>query len=131
MAGRQQEATMNGYQLTFYTEQNRKHGNQTVCEWLLHEAHELGIRGATVIQCAQGVGHAGDRHAAHALRLADQPQQIILATTDDEANRLLDIVRAANVHLFYVRAPVEFGWLGVDESPESRKHFHFFRRSDS
>ena len=34
---------MNGYQLTFYTEQNRKHGHQTVCEWLLHEVRQLGI----------------------------------------------------------------------------------------
>ncbi len=120
---------MNGCQLTFFTERNRKHGHQTVCEWLLHEARALGIRGATVIGCAQGVGHDGAHHSAHALSLADQPQQIILATTDDEADRLLDIVRAANVHLFYMRMPVEFGWIGGDTS-EPARHARFFRRAD-
>jgi PII-like signaling protein len=76
---------MNGYQLTFYTEQNRRHGHRTVCEWLLHEVRELGIGGATVINCAEGIGHAGAHHAAHALRLADQPVQIILAVRGGRA----------------------------------------------
>ena len=81
---------MNGYQLTFYTEQNRKHGHRTVSEWLLHEVRELGIHGATVISCAEGTGHAGAHHAAHMLKLADQPLQIILAVTEEEAERMLD-----------------------------------------
>jgi len=121
---------MNGCQLTFYTEQNRRHGHQSVCEWLLHEARVLGIRGATVVSCAQGIGHGGEHHAAHALSLADQPQQIILAATDDEADRLLGIVRAANVHLFYVRVPVEFGWIGGDETTEAAKRHRFFHRRE-
>jgi PII-like signaling protein len=122
---------MNGCQLTFYTEQNRRYGHQPVCEWLLHEVRALGIRGATVVNCAQGIGHAGEHHAAHALSLADQPQQIILAATDEEADRLLEIVRAAKVHLFYVRVPVEFGWIGGDETAEAAKRHRFFRRRDS
>jgi PII-like signaling protein len=104
---------MNGYQLTFYTEKNRKHGHQTVCEWFLQQSRELGIRGVTVINCAEGIGHAGARHAAHVLKLTDQPLQIILAVTDDEAERLLAIVRAEGVHVFYVRYPVEFGVIGA------------------
>ncbi|CAB3746617.1 DUF190 domain-containing protein [Paraburkholderia solisilvae] len=103
---------MHGYQLTFYTGQDRRHGHLSVCEWLLGQVHKLGIRGVTVINCAQGVGHAGAHHAAHALRLADQPLQIVMAVTEDEAERVLEIVRAANVHVFYVRAPVEFGLIG-------------------
>src|SRR5579871_4271968 len=89
---RSTEADMNGYQLTFYTEQNRRHGHHTVTEWLLHEAKQLGIHGATVINCAEGTGHAGAHHAAHALRLADQPVQIILAVTEEEAQRMLEVV---------------------------------------
>ncbi|TKC81649.1 DUF190 domain-containing protein [Trinickia terrae] len=117
---------MNGQQLTFYTERNRRHGHQTVCEWLLHEAHELGIHGATVVAAAEGIGHAGAHHAAHALKLADQPLQIILAATGDEAERMLAAVRAANVHVFYTRFPIEFGMIGEDE-PEASKttHRHF------
>jgi PII-like signaling protein len=114
---------MNGYQLTFYTEQNRKHGHQTVCEWLLHEVRQLGIRGATVINCAEGIGHAGAHHAAHVLKLADQPLQIILALTEDEAERILDVVRAENVHVFYTRFPIEFGLIGDDVPPKPSRHF--------
>lgn len=120
---------MNGYQLTFYTEQNRRHGHQTICEWLLHEVRKLGINGATVINCAEGIGHAGLHHAAHMLRLDDQPVQIILAVTEEEAGQLLDIVRAENVHVFYVRFPIEFGVIGDDVPHKSAKHFSVFKRS--
>jgi PII-like signaling protein len=120
---------MNGYQLTFYTEQNKRHGHQTVCEWLLHEVRSLGIHGATVINCAEGIGHAGARHAAHILRLTDQPQQIILAVTEEEAERLLERVRAERVHIFYMRSPVEFGVIGEDALPKASGHFSLFGRS--
>jgi PII-like signaling protein len=114
--------TMNGYQITFYTEKNRKHGHQTVCEWLLHEVPKLGIRGATVINCAEGIGHAGAHHAAHVLKLTDQPVQIILAVTEEEAERLLDLVRAEHVHVFYMRFPIEFGLIGEDAPQKPSKH---------
>ena len=120
---------MNGYQLTFYTEHNRKHGHQTVCEWLLHEVRQLGIGGATVINCAEGIGHAGSRHAAHMLKLDDQPVQIILAVTDDEARRLLDLVKAEHVHVFYTRAPIEYGLLGEDDPEHTPKKFSLFHRN--
>jgi PII-like signaling protein len=120
---------MNGYQLTFYTEQNRRHGHHTVTEWLLHEAKQLGIHGATVINCAQGTGHAGAHHAAHALRLADQPVQIILAVTEEEAQRMLEVVISQQVHVFYTRTPVEFGVLGEEgHDAAARKHFALFGR---
>ena len=119
---------MNGYQLTFYTEQNRRHGHHTITEWLLHEAKHLGIHGATVISCAEGTGHAGVHHAAHMLRLDDQPVQIILAVTEDEADRLLDAVKAEHVHVFYTRSPIEFGVLGDDAPAAGKKRFTLFGR---
>ena len=70
-----------------------------MCEWLLHEVRRLGISGATVINCAEGVGHAGARHAARMLKLDDQPVQIILAVTETEAEQLLDLVRAEDAQL--------------------------------
>ena len=110
---------MNGCQLTFYTEQNRRHGHRTVCEWLLQQANALGIHGATVISCAEGTGHAGAHHVAHVLRLADQPVQVILALAADDAERMLAAVKAGHVHVFYTRAPIEFGLLG-DAAPTPR-----------
>lgn len=114
---------MKGYQLTFYTEQNRRHGHQSVVEWLLSIAKHAGIRGATVVAAAEGVGHAGERHAARFFELADQPQQVIFAVTEAEAETLLDAVRQGSVPVFYTRSPIEFGMLGgrVDtKDPASR-----------
>lgn len=119
---------MNGYQLTFYTEQNRRHGHHTVADWLLHEAKQLGIHGATVINCAEGTGHAGVHHAAHVLNLTDQPVQVILAVTEDEADRMMDAVKAEHVHVFYTRSPVEFGLIGDDGKDSGGKHFSLFHR---
>ncbi|CAE6775607.1 hypothetical protein R69746_04049 [Paraburkholderia aspalathi] len=41
-----------GYQLTFYTEKNRRHGHQSVVECLLSIAKLVGIHGATVVASA-------------------------------------------------------------------------------
>jgi PII-like signaling protein len=117
---------MNGYQLTFYAGQDRRVGHMSVCEWLLHEVKRLGIHGATVISAAEGIGHSGAHHAAHALRLADQPMQIILALTEEEASTLLDAVRAQHVHVFYTRMPIEFGQIGDETSADKGKHFSLF-----
>jgi PII-like signaling protein len=119
---------MNGYQLTFYTERNRRHHNQPVCDWLLGEARRLGVMGATVIDCAEGTGHAGAHHAPHAFRVADQPVQIVLAVTAEEAERLLAIVEAADVHVFYTRIPVEFGVIGADAPQREHRLFPFKKR---
>ena len=120
---------MNGFLLTFYTEQNKRHGHRTICEWLLHEVKELGIHGATVISGSEGVGHAGVHHAAHILKLTDQPVQIILTVTDDEARRLLDLVKAEHVHVFYTRATIEYGLLGEDDPEHTPKKFSLFHRN--
>ena len=38
---------MQGYQLTFFTEQNRKHGHQSISDWLLTFAEQHGASGGT------------------------------------------------------------------------------------
>lgn len=104
---------MKGYQLTFYTEQSRRHEHQPVVDWLMARAKQMGVQGATVIAAAEGIGHAGAHHAARFFELADQPMQVIFAVTETESELLLDAVRRANVHVFYTRCPIEFGVLGL------------------
>ena len=101
-----------GYQLTFYTEKNRRHGHQSVVECLLSIAKLVGIHGATVLAASEGVGHAGARHAARFFELADQPQLVIFALTEGEAEALLEAVRAGCLPVFYTRCPIEFGLIG-------------------
>ncbi len=103
---------MNGYQLTFFTLQDRRHKGKPVVDWLVHLAQELGLRGATVLPATEGVGHH-HFHSAHFFELADQPLAVVMAVTEDECERLFARLRAEQVHLVYVKAPVEFGELGA------------------
>jgi hypothetical protein len=48
--------------------------------------------------------------------LADQPLSVVMAVTNEEADRLFERLRADNVHVFYVKTPVEFGILGDDDA---------------
>lgn len=103
---------MNGYQITFFTQQDRRHQHKPLAEWLILAARDLGIRGATIIAASEGYGHHRRIHSAHFFELADQPQEIVMAVSEEEAERLFDLLTNEGVHLFYVKTPVEFGTLG-------------------
>ena len=104
---------MKGYQLEFFMEQNKRHRHDNLWEWLLQAARKQGIRGATVFMCAMGYGQHRRIHAAHFFELADQPVEVTMVVTAEEADRLFALLEAEQVHLFYVKLPVEFGTLGT------------------
>ncbi|MDO8786922.1 MAG: DUF190 domain-containing protein [Sulfuritalea sp.] len=103
---------MNGYQITFFTQQDKRHHGKPLADWLLHLAQEMGLRGATLLAGSEGFGHHGRIHSSHFFELADQPLEVQMAVTAEEAERLFDRLKAEGVHLFYVKTPVEFGVLG-------------------
>jgi len=105
----------NGYQITFFTQQDRRHKRQPMAEWLLLAARDLGVRGATIVAASEGYGQHRRIHSAHFLELADQPQEVVMAVSEDECERLFDLLRKEAVHLFYVKTAVEFGVLGAAE----------------
>ena len=106
---------MKGFQITFFTQQDRRHHHRPLAEWLMFAALELGVRGATVIAASEGFGMHRRIHSAHFFELADQPQEIVVAATEEEADRLFAFLQKEGVHLFYVKSPVEFGVLGALE----------------
>ncbi|MBA3536908.1 MAG: DUF190 domain-containing protein [Tatlockia sp.] len=101
-----------GYQLEFFMEQNERHGNKLVYEWLIDKAKELGIRGATAFTGALGFGEQRHMHSAHFFELLDQPVQITMIVREAEAIKLLSFLSDEKVDLFYVKLPAEFGRLG-------------------
>lgn len=103
---------MNGYQITFFTQQDKVHHGKPLGEWLIQLAREMGLPGATMTSGVEGFGHRGRIHSAHFFELADQPIEVVLAVSEDEAARLFERLRAEGVHLFYVKTPIEFGTLG-------------------
>lgn len=103
---------MHGFQITFFTEQNRHHGDKLLSQWLIELAQSLGIRGATILAAEEGIGHNGHFHSAHFFELADQPIEIVMVITAEESDRLFERLRQENVSLFYMKSPVEFGTAG-------------------
>ncbi|MBI5785418.1 MAG: DUF190 domain-containing protein [Rhodocyclales bacterium] len=106
---------MQGYQITFFTRQDHRHKGKPLADWLVHLAQELGLRGATLIGGGEGFGQHGRLHSARFFELADQPQEVVMAATADETERLFERLKLEGVHLFYVKTPVEFGVLGEPE----------------
>jgi PII-like signaling protein len=111
---------MQGYQLTFFTQQDRVYKNQPLAQWLLEQAKALGIRGATVNGSLQGLGHDGAIHAINMFDLSDQPVQVTMVLSEDEVQPLFTLLEQEHITLFYMKSPVEFGTLGAGNT-EKRK----------
>jgi PII-like signaling protein len=109
---------MKGFQLTFLTLQDRRHGGRLLSEWLIQAAQALGIRGATVITAAEGFGHDRRLHSRHFFELTDQPVEITMIISENEVERLFTRLREEKVNVFYVKAPIEFGRLGEVDEPQ-------------
>ena len=103
---------MNGYQVTFFTQQGRSIHGQPVGEWLIGLAKQMGLHGATLVAAAEGVGRSGKVHAAHFFELNDQPIEVVTIVTTEEADRLFSRLQAEKLKIFYVKVPVEFGVVG-------------------
>lgn len=103
---------MKGYQLTFFTQQDRQHNHLPLGEWLLQAAMKLGIGGATLIVATEGFGHDRKLHSAHFFELADQPVEVTMAVNEQQAERIFEHLRQEGVKVFYVKIPIEFGMTG-------------------
>lgn len=107
---------MKGYQITFFTQQDKRYQGHPFGEWLMLTARKLGLHGATVVAASEGFGHHGRIHSAHFFELADQPQEVIVAGTGEEIQRLLDFLQQEGAHVFYVKSEVEFGVVGEPDA---------------
>lgn len=105
---------MKGFQLSFFTVQDRSYKGKPITDWLLNQAQQLGIRGATVLIAAEGVGKSGDIHKHHFFELADQPVEVTMALTEQQAEQLFKVIEQARIELFYTKTDIEFGVIGQD-----------------
>lgn len=103
---------MIGYQLTFFTQQDRKHGHMPLGEWLVQEARKLGIGGATLIVATEGFGHDRKLHSAHFFELMDQHIEVTMAVNEQQAERMFAHLKQEGINVFCVKTPIEFGMTG-------------------
>lgn len=104
---------MNGFQVTFFTQQDRRNHGLPLADWLLKTARDLGVAGGTVIAATEGLGHDRRLHAAHFFELADQPVEITFVLSEAELNALFAVLATENIRLFYTKVPVEYGVVGT------------------
>ena len=104
---------MQGSQLTVFaaTTGRRKH-HQTTVGWILDEARQAGIQGATIVEVSECVDVHGKYHAARFVELAEQPVAITLAGESARVDALLERLRQGDVPLFYTRCSVDYEVLG-------------------
>ena len=107
---------MKGYQISFLAEQNRRIEHKQAMEWLLQLAKELGISGCTVFSGVESFGADGRRHSARFFELADQPMEMVMAVTGEQADRLFERIAAMDTKIFYIKTPIEYGQLGKQEN---------------
>lgn len=100
---------MHGYQLSFFTQQDRRHRGLPLGEWILQEARRLGVPGGTLITASEGFGHDRKLRSVHFLELTDQPVEVTLAVNAADADRLLARLREEQINVFCVKTPIEFG----------------------
>ena len=105
---------MKGSQLTIYANQAHRVGHATVVDWLLDQAKQSDIQGATVIDVSAGIDVHGKYHAARFFELADQPVGVMVAADDAHIDTLFARLRDSGERLFYTRFPIEYGELGGD-----------------
>ncbi|GFO59688.1 hypothetical protein GMST_20130 [Geomonas silvestris] len=100
---------MYGYQLTFFTQQDRTHKNRCLCDWLIEEALSMGIKGATLLTAAEGFGREHKLHFAGFFDMSDQPVEISMAVSEDTAVLFLHHLKQEGIDVFYIKSRIEFG----------------------
>lgn len=103
---------MQGYLVIFITQQNRRYRGRMLGDWLVELAKEMGLRGATLSTGIEGFGHTGKLHSAHFFEFADQPTEVRMALTEEECSRLFTRLEQEDVALFYIKTPIELGFIG-------------------
>lgn len=91
---------------------DRRHKGKQLAEWLVELALEMRLPGATKFAGIEGYGTDRKIHSAHFFELADQPLEVLITVTAEDAERLFERLKLEEIRVFYVKTPVEFGMLG-------------------
>jgi PII-like signaling protein len=107
---------MEGLFLRFYLHENQRHHSILLWDWLLEKANKLGIRGGSAFRAMAGFGRHHVLHMDRFFELAGSlTVEVEFIVNDDEARRLLELIEAEGVRVFYARIPAQFGVLNPDK----------------
>jgi len=108
---------MQGSFFRFYVHEDHRHHGRLVWEWLLEQANRIGVRGGSAFKAMAGFGRHHIVHEATFFELAGSlAVEVEFIITDDEAERLLDLIKRERIRLFYTQVPARFGVINPDAS---------------
>lgn len=108
---------MQGSFFRFYVHENHRHHGRLVWEWLLDQGNKLGIRGGSAFKAMAGFGRHHVLHEARFFELAGTLTiEVEFIVTQEEAQKLLDMLHREKVRLFYAYTPACFGVINPDSA---------------
>ncbi|HXD06853.1 MAG TPA: DUF190 domain-containing protein [Burkholderiaceae bacterium] len=106
---------MNGSFLRFYVHENQRVHHVLLWEWLLQQANRMGVRGGSAFRAMAGFGSHHVLHEDRFFELAGTlTVEVEFIVSDEEAERLLSLLREERVRVFYARIPASFGVIDPD-----------------
>ena len=108
---------MQGSFFRFYVHEDHRHHGRLVWEWLLEQGNKLGMRGGSVFKAMAGFGRHHVLHEARFFELAGSlTVEVEFIATQEEAQKLLDLLHQETIRLFYAYTPASFGVINPDAS---------------
>jgi len=96
--------------LTFYVSEKQHHAGMPLYDWLLEKANTLGIPGGSAFRAIAGYGRHGRLHEETFFELAgEMAVKVEFIVEESLAEKLLDVLHAENLNVFYVRQEVQAG----------------------
>ena len=96
--------------LTFYVSEKQHHAGMPLYDWLLEKAKTLGIPGGSAFRAIAGYGRHGKLHEETFFELAGElAVKVEFIVEESLAEKLLDMLHAENLNVFYVRQEVQAG----------------------
>ena len=108
---------MQGSFLRFYVHEGQRHQHRLVWEWLLEQANALGIRGGSAFRAMAGFGRHHVLHESTFFELAGSlTVEVEFIVTEEDAKKLIELVNAQKIRLFYACVPAVFGVINPDSA---------------
>lgn len=96
--------------LTFYVSEKQHHAGMPLYDWLLEKSNTLGIPGGSAFRAIAGYGRNGKLHEETFFELAGElAVKVEFIVEEPLAEKLLDVLHAENLNVFYVRQEVQAG----------------------
>jgi len=85
-----------GFLLRIFIGESDRYKGQSLYEWIVHQARDQGLAGATVLRGIEGFGAHSRLHTMHILRLSeDLPIVIEIVDTIDKIESFLSLIDPA------------------------------------